>query len=279
MRRILMLLGVSLLLAAGCGGDDDAVGSGTGSDSQNEPSGPTISLANTVFGDAVVGEGGRSLYMFVPDQKENGTPTCYDDCAQAWPALEGQVGAGEGVDDALIGTAERKDGTEQATYNNLPLYYFSGDEASGDANGQGLGGVWWLIDASGSPIEEKPTRVSLGTTDLGDVLVDEGGMTLYMFVPDEQKGGRPTCYGDCEKTWPPLEASDSEVFLPGEGVDESLLGTVNRRNGSQQVTYNDLPLYLFSGDEEAGDVNGQGLGDVWWVVNASGEPIQKKAGN
>ena len=45
------------------------------------------------------------------------------------------------------------------------------------------------------------------------------------------------------------------------------------------MTYNELPLYLFSGDEAAGDVNGQGLGDVWWVMDAGGEPIRKTVGN
>jgi predicted lipoprotein with Yx(FWY)xxD motif len=279
MHRILMLFGVSVLLFAACGGDDATGTSGSDSASQDEPTGQTISLANTVFGDALVDQDGRSLYMFVPDQQKNGTPTCYDDCAQAWPALEGQVSAGEGVDEALLGTVERKDGTQQVTYNDLPLYHFSGDQAEGDVNGQALGGVWWIMDASGSPIKEKPTRVSLATTEFGDVLVDEEGMTLYMFVPDQQENGTPTCYGECEKTWPPLEASESGVFLPGEGVDESLLGSADRKDGTQQVTYNDLPLYRFSGDQAEGDVNGQGLGDVWWVMDASGEPIQKKAGN
>jgi predicted lipoprotein with Yx(FWY)xxD motif len=236
-------------------------------------------MATTDFGSALVDQEGKLLYMFVPDQQENGTPTCYDDCAGAWPALEGEANPGEGVDEGLLGTVERTDGTQQTTYNDLPLYYFSGDQSAGDVNGQGLGDVWWIVDASGTPIEEQPTRLSLATTDLGDVLVDGAGMTLYMFVPDQQKNGTPTCYADCVKMWPPFEAAESGVFLPGEGVDESLFGTVERTDGTQQVTYNELPLYLFAGDEAAGDVNGQGLGDVWWVMDAGGEPIRKKVGN
>jgi predicted lipoprotein with Yx(FWY)xxD motif len=278
MRRTLIGLVVTVLILAACGGDDDT-GASEPSPSQEEPTGPTISLASTAFGDALVDQDGRTLYMFVPDQQKNGMPTCYDDCAQAWPALEGQVGAGEGVDGSQLGTVERKDGTQQATYNDLPLYYFSGDQAAGDVNGQGLGDVWWVVDASGTPVEEQPTRVSLASTDLGDVLVDGEGMTLYMFVPDQQKNGTPTCYGECETAWPPLEAAESGVFLPGEGVDGSLLATAERKDGTQQVTYNELPLYVFSGDKAAGDVNGQGLGDVWWVVDATGEPIEKAAGN
>jgi len=272
MRRIPSLFAVLAVLFTACGNDDPAPGSGS---SPEEQSGPSISVASTVFGDALVEEDGGTLYMFVPDQEEKGTPTCYDDCAQAWPALEGPVTAGEGVDEGLLGTAERTDGTVQVTYNDLPLYHFAGDQAGGDVNGQGLFDAWWIVDASGAPVEEQPTRLSIATTDLGDVLVDGAGMTLYMFVPDQQENGTPTCYDDCEKTWPPLVEAESGVFLPGEGVDESLFGTVAREDGDQQVTYNDLPLHLFSGDKAEGDVNGQGISDVWWVIDAEGKAIRK----
>ena len=274
MRRIPLLFAVLAVSFAACGNDDPAPASGS---SPEEESGPSISLTSTDLGDALVDEDGKSLYMFVPDQEENGTPTCYDDCAQAWPALEGPVSAGAGVDEGLLGTAERTDGTVQATYNDLPLYYFAGDQAAGDVNGQGLFDAWWIVDASGAPVEEQPTRLSLATTDLGEVLVDGAGMTLYMFVPDQQANGTPTCYDDCENTWPPLSEAESGVFLPGEGVDESLFGTVAREDGTQQVTYNDLPLYLFSGDEAEGDANGQGISDVGWVIEPEGKPIRDAA--
>jgi predicted lipoprotein with Yx(FWY)xxD motif len=293
-----MVFAVLAILFAACGGNDDTASGpspspgepspspGEPSPSPGEPSPSpgeqgelTISIATTDFGPALVDQGGMLLYMFVPDQQENGKPTCYGDCAKAWPALEGEANAGEGVDEGLLGTVERRDGTPQATYNDLPLYYFAGDQSAGDVNGQGLGDVWWIMDASGNPIEAQPTRISLATTELGDILVDGDGMTLYMFVPDQQENGTPTCYDDCERMWPPFEPADSGVFLPGEGVDESLFGTVERKDGTQQVTYNDLPLYLFADDKDAGDVNGQGLGDVWWVMDADGQPIRKTARN
>src|SRR5918992_1294541 len=271
--RLIALL-IAVLMFTACGNNEPTPGAG----SSPEESGPNISVASTDFGEALVENDGRSVYMFVPDQEENGTPTCYEDCAQAWPALEGPVTAGEGVEESLLGTVERTDGTMQATYNDLPLYYFSGDSAAGDVNGQGLFDVWWLVDASGAPIEEPPTRISIGSTSLGDVLVDGAGMTLYMFVPDQESNGTPTCYDDCAQMWPPFEEAQSGVFLPGEGVDESLFGTVARDDGTQQVTYNDLPLYRFADDKAVGDVNGQGLGDVWWVLDAAGEPQQTTAG-
>lgn len=121
------------------------------------------------------------------------------------------------------------------------------------------------------PEEEPETdaTVAVADSDLGSILVDADGNTLYMFVPD-QEAGEPTCYDDCAAAWPALEADGDPVA--GEGVDASLLGTAERTDGSVQVTYNDLPLYLFSGDEAAGDTNGQGLNDVWWAVSPSGEP-------
>jgi predicted lipoprotein with Yx(FWY)xxD motif len=95
-------------------------------------------------------------------------------------------------------------------------------------------------------------------------------------VPDQQEDGKPTCYDDCAQTWPALEAQGEPVA--GDGIDESLLGRVERTDGATQVTYNDLPLYHYSGDEAAGDTNGQGLSDVWWLLSPDGEPLKETQG-
>lgn len=124
-------------------------------------------------------------------------------------------------------------------------------------------------DGEQDPAEEAPATIEAADSDLGSILVDADGNTLYMFVPDE--GGDPTCYEECAANWPPLEATGDPTV--GPELDGSLLNTVERTDGATQVTYNDLPLYLFSGDEAAGDTNGQGLDDVWWVVSPEGEPV------
>jgi predicted lipoprotein with Yx(FWY)xxD motif/plastocyanin len=110
------------------------------------------------LGEFLADEEGMTLYLFLRDTEN--MSNCYEQCAQAWPPLltEGAPNAGEGVNDALLGTTERTDGTTQVTYNGRPLYYFARDEQPGDANGQGLNDVWFVISPEGEQIggEEMP---------------------------------------------------------------------------------------------------------------------------
>ena len=123
-------------------------------------------------------------------------------------------------------------------------------------------------DATETPDAEVTVQVE--SSDLGDIVVDADGTTLYVFLADE--GTESTCYEECEDSWPPLTVDGDPVA--GEGIDGSLLGTTERTDGSVQVTMDGHPLYYFAGDEAAGDTNGQGVGDVWFVVSPSGEAIQ-----
>jgi predicted lipoprotein with Yx(FWY)xxD motif len=104
---------------------------------------------------------------------------------------------------------------------------------------------------------------------LGDHLVDGAGMTLYLFTPDEQ--GASTCVDACAENWPPLLA-DGDVAV-AEGLDAALVGTVERADGALQVTYGGWPLYTFVNDAAAGDANGQGINDVWYVVGTDGTAL------
>jgi predicted lipoprotein with Yx(FWY)xxD motif len=110
----------------------------------------SVVLASSDLGEILTDSEGRTLYLFNPDAQ--GDSTCYDDCAEAWPAFTEEGSAGEGVDASLLGTTTRTDGAVQVTYNGWPLYYFSGDAAPGDTNGQALNDVWWVVDATGNAI-------------------------------------------------------------------------------------------------------------------------------
>ncbi|MGH2671627.1 MAG: COG4315 family predicted lipoprotein [Actinomycetota bacterium] len=119
---------------------------------------------------------------------------------------------------------------------------------------------------------EEPTAatVAIEDTELGQIVVDAEGRTLYVFLVDE--GTDSTCYDDCEANWPPLTVEGDPVA--GEGVDGSLLGTTEREDGSTQVTLDGHPLYRFAADETPDDMNGQGIGEVWFVVSPGGEAIK-----
>ena len=156
MRRTMTLVVACALLFAACGGDEDEPSAGGGQDQPQEEAAATIEVTSASMGDILADPDGNTLYMFVPDQENNGEPTCYDDCAAAWPAFEamGDLTAGEGLDQSLLASVERTDGTTQVTYKDLPLYYFSGDEAPGDTNGQGLMDVWYVVSSEGEPVDQ-----------------------------------------------------------------------------------------------------------------------------
>src|SRR5829696_8966568 len=92
-----------------------------------------------VTGNFLVDDQGRTLYVFANDTQNSGTSACTDsECLTEWPPVivSGTPTAGDGADATKLGTITREDGTMQATYNGWPLYYYSGDVAPGDMNGQ-----------------------------------------------------------------------------------------------------------------------------------------------
>ena len=111
----------------------------------------TIELATNALGEIIVDAEGKTLYGFTPDTA--GESTCYDDCAAQWPPLlatdAAAISAGAGLDATKLTTVDRTDGTKQVKYGDWPLYFFAGDSAAGDTNGQGLGTKWYVIDAAG----------------------------------------------------------------------------------------------------------------------------------
>ncbi len=105
---------------------------------------------------------------------------------------------------------------------------------------------------------------------LGKILVGENGMTLYMFTKDT--ADMSNCNADCLKKWPALITLGKPIL--GEGVDASLVGSATLADGSKIVTYNHMPLYYWYKDLKAGDTNGQGVGEVWYVLAPDGNPVE-----
>ena len=241
-----------------------------------------VMVSDSSLGKILVADNGMTLYVFTKDTANS--PTCYDKCATSWPPLltKNKPQVGTGADASLLGTTTRNDGTMQVTYNSKPLYFFSKDKTAGDVTGQGVGSVWFALAPSGDAIGAKGTnavvstpKASAGTinvarSSIGLVLVDDKGITLYMFGSDTN--GTSTCYDQCVASWPPFVVKAKPVA--GTGVDGSLLGTTTRNDGSMQVTYKGMPLYYFIGDKAAGDVMGQGIGSVWYVVGPRGNVMK-----
>jgi predicted lipoprotein with Yx(FWY)xxD motif len=119
--------------------------------------------------------------------------------------------------------------------------------------------------------EASGATVAVASGKLGDILVDAEGRTLYAFTKD--KGDQSVCSGECATNWPALTGTATA----GAGAQASLLSTSMQANGTSQVTYDGRPLYYFAGDATPGDTNGQGVGNVWFVLTADGQLVQKKA--
>ena len=130
--------------------------------------------------------------------------------------------------------------------------------------------------AAGTSSEPAPApapaedALATGDSDLGEIVVDADGRTVYVFDADEPGSGESACTGECAATWPAVRAGDDAPT--SAGVDGEL-GTIEREDGSLQVTLDGRPLYLFAGDGSPGDVTGQGVDGTWFVVGSDGEKI------
>jgi len=121
--------------------------------------------------------------------------------------------------------------------------------------------------------EEKPAAAALTIKAANGMLADAEGRTLYLWEADQ--GTQSACDGACAQAWPPLTTDGKPAA--GDGVQADLLGTSKRADGTLGVTYAGHPLYYFSGDQAAGDVNGKGsdgFGAKWWPVAPDGAAIE-----
>ncbi|QUW21981.1 hypothetical protein JSQ81_19790 [Sporosarcina sp. Marseille-Q4063] len=108
-----------------------------------------------------------------------------------------------------------------------------------------------------------PALQVLSNDEAGEYLADDKGMTLYYFTKDVE--GKSNCTEDCLANWPLVKAGEYEV---PDGYDKADFGSITREdNDEEQLTYKGYPLYYFVKDEAQGDVNGEGVKDVWYIAN------------
>jgi predicted lipoprotein with Yx(FWY)xxD motif len=129
--------------------------------------------------------------------------------------------------------------------------------------------------SAGAVVASAVSSAKIGSS----ILVNSAGMSLYKFSADS--AGMSACAGSCAAAWPPLTVASGTTPKGGSGATGTF-GTINRSDGTRQVTYDGHPLYTFSGDSSAGDVNGQNItsdGGTWTVVTigAASTPATTKA--
>ena len=134
-----------------------------------------------------------------------------------------------------------------------------------------IGAFVLLAAGIGSPAGSGSAGATVGVAKsaVGEILVSAGSRALY------RTSAGAGCTGTCAKTWLPLVIAAHSKPVAGSGVHASLLGTVKRADGRMQVTYRGFPLYRFSGDVKAGELNGQGLDGTWHLIAPSGLAVTK----
>ncbi len=141
----------------------------------------------------------------------------------------------------------------------------AGCGSSNQQSGTASGG-----SSSGATSPASSAVLKTANSDLGDIVVDAKGRTVYVFDQDEPGSGKSACAGQCATNWPPVTAESSSPGVDGVTGD---VGTITRDDGSMQVTLDGRPLYLYAGDRKPGDTTGQGVQNVWWVVTPDGAVV------
>jgi len=172
-RMIRWVLPVALVAAVGAGVAMAATATHSAS--------ATVKLvASAKFGKVLVGANGRTVYRYTLDSK--GVNKCTGDaaCAKYWPQLLVKAGtkpsAGAGVTSSLLGTIKAAHGMAQVTYAGFPLYYFAGDKASGQVNGQAFEKEWYVVNAKGAFVK---SAVSSGGAAPAPPTTTSGGSSAW----------------------------------------------------------------------------------------------------
>jgi predicted lipoprotein with Yx(FWY)xxD motif len=161
---ILVLVLALSLVAAGCGGDDEAA-QPAGEAASQRPEGEEglrvaaqraqIVAQESDLGRVLFDANSQVVYVFEIDDRDQSNCTSAD-CVEAWPPVltEEEPSAGAGIDAEQLGTIRRDDGTLQVTYNGRPLYFYE-HEGPGEIKCHNVnlhGGRWWVVTPGGDPV-------------------------------------------------------------------------------------------------------------------------------
>lgn len=127
--------------------------------------------------------------------------------------------------------------------------------------------------ATAAPTTAAPASplFQIAKSQLGDIMVDRNGLSLYMFEPDAKKPGGSLCNGQCAEIWPPIIVKGNADLVAPPGF-AGKLSTVKRDDGTLQAAVNNWPIYGWIFDKTKGDLNGQANNEAWWVLDPTGTP-------
>ncbi|MFG3200481.1 SCO0930 family lipoprotein [Streptomyces sp. NPDC048192] len=167
---------------------------------------------------------------------------------------------------ALTTACGQDNGTPSSAAQNVGATAPAGSPTTGAGNGYGADGN----QGTGSPAPAAPAGKLTADTNpnLGKVVTDGTGLTLYRFDQDTANPPKSNCDGACATTWPPVPADDATA---GAGIDKSLLGEVTRADGTKQLTIGGWPAYRYAKDTKTGDAKGQGVGGKWFALAPNGK--------
>lgn len=194
---------------------------------------------------------GFSLYTFLLDSP--GVSNCTGTCLSNWPALMAHAGA---VASAPYTLVQRASGEMQWALNGMPLYFFAGDTAAGQVNGEAIGNNWYVARTVPVAVHNHATKNRLLMAQ-GSLINASGAVdntrqnfTLYTFDPDPI--GQITCFDGCLVVWPAL-------YAPADAQDFGDFSTIVRDydTGIRQWAYKGKALYFYIGDTAAGQVTGE----------------------
>ncbi len=124
--------------------------------------------------------------------------------------------------------------------------------------------------ATSAPASMGAAVLSVGQSKAGQIVVADQGLSVYYFTKDTKDSGTSACTGDCLVAWPPVTSTTATPTVNGV---TGKIGTIPTADGKMQVTINGMPIYYYAKDQGPGDITGQGVGGVWYLVSPSGQMI------
>ncbi|UIR55630.1 hypothetical protein LZQ00_15335 [Sphingobacterium sp. SRCM116780] len=232
-------------------------------------------LENATFGTILTDADGKTLYFFSNDTK--GISTCTGNCLATWPIYHNNKTSNDSkIDKSQLGEITRNDGSKQTTYKGWPLYYFSGDNQSGQVRGDAVGKIWYvakpdylLMVANGQLIGHTGKKyLSDYTEGEGNTiyLTDDKGRTLYSFQHDRFKTNNYTASDfSNDGLWPIFQKESGSLPSMVVVTDIAVISVF----GKKQLTYKGWPVYYFGQDQVRGDNKGISYPQpgVWPILN------------